>query len=280
MARPTIANLNLASNGFPSEPARDTMYAVSDSRVPLAPRAVVLERFRLERPLPWRGRSRFFEASDVRSPARRVAVKTVDPLTPSAAWLLDRLRREAQLGVRVASSGQRGWLPLFDYGDDLLVMELFPGVPIDEAVPLGGWDFGEARARLTAVAQTLSVAHAQGIAHRELSPRKVLIGVRGDVRLIDLGAGSVGAREGILEDVRSLGALLYLAMSGRAPPTLEQPNEPAVEDGPITQRPPDLKLVRPEAPSPAAELVLACMHPDPMRRPESASEVADALRSF
>lgn len=233
----------------------------------------MLERFRLERVLPWSGRSRFFEASDVRHPSRRVVVKTVDPDAPNAAWLLDRLRREVTLGARLGDTA--GWVALHDFGEDVLVMELVEGAPLGDAVPLGGWSFGAARERLAALADAVAAAHAEGIAHGELTARKVLVGASGGVKLLDLGAGTVGMREAIAGDVEALGALIYLAMAGRPPP------EPLdADDGPRTERPPDLKLVRPDAPSPVAELVLACMHRDPSRRPSSARDVRDALRAL
>lgn len=233
----------------------------------------MLDRFRLERVLPWSGRSRFFEASDVRYPSRRVVVKTVDPDADNAAWLRDRLRREVALGARLADTA--GWVAVHDFGEDLLVMELVEGVPLDDAVPLGGWSFGVTRERLAALADAIAAAHAEGIAHGELTARKVLVGASGKVKVLDLGAGTVGVREEIALDVEALGALIYLAMAGRLPT-----EPPDADDGPRTARPPDLKLARPDAPSPIAELVLACMHRDPSRRPCSAREVRDALLAF
>lgn len=138
-----------------------------------------------------------------------------------------------------------------------------------------GWSFGVARERLAALADAIAAAHAEGIAHGELTARKVLVGASGKVKVLDLGAGTVGMREEIALDVEALGALIYLAMAGRLPP-----EPPDADDGPRTARPPDLKLARPNAPSPIAELVLACMHRDPSRRPCSAREVRDALLAF
>lgn len=232
----------------------------------------MLDRFRVEERLRWPSRSAFYGASDVRFPARRVLVKAVDPEAPSAPWLLDRLRREVELGVLVRETGPSGWVTIYDHGDDLVVMERVDGAPMSDVVALGGWHWRACCERMARVAHALAAAHVIGIAHGELTPKKVLFDASFHAKVVDLGAGSMGLREAIQDDVWSLGVLLYLALTGQVPSVADDS-----ADGPATERPLDPRLVRPEVPAPLAELTLACTRPHRSARPTDAAAVEARL---
>ncbi|MBU1899689.1 hypothetical protein KKB55_18260, partial [Myxococcota bacterium] len=96
---------------------------------------------------------------------------------------------------------------------------------------------GRPLAALDAVALTLQIAAALRAAHRaqvyhgQLSPEAVRLAERAegffDVRLIGWGPPSLPFAEGVLEDIRGLGRLLYTALSAQplppAPPRVEDP---------------------------------------------------------
>ncbi|MFZ5440242.1 MAG: protein kinase domain-containing protein, partial [Myxococcota bacterium] len=176
---------------------------------------------------------------------RTVAVKHA--LEPGAASE-QRLLREARLAARLDHPAIVGVL---DVGRDeegrlAAVLPVRGGRSLGEAVASASPSQELLRALLV-VAQAVAYAHARGVVHRDLSPGNVRLGEEGAVWVIDWGlaatledslrggfaGGTAGytapeQREGRPVDARgdvwSLGALLHLVCTGRAPSAgLERP---------------------------------------------------------
>lgn len=120
------------------------------------------------------------------------------------------------------------------------------------------------------LADALAELHAAGLAHGGLTGDAVVLDAAG--RPLAMGAGLAGARavhEGApqpapVEDLRALGRLLYLLVTGREPAA--QPAAPAALAADV---PPALN-----------GLVLALLSEDPERPPPPARPVADRLRAM
>lgn len=158
-------------------------------------------------------------------------------------------------------------------------------VPVDEATEL-----------VAALAERVHALHARGAVLRDLNPRLVVLSADGPC-MTDVGLARVDvlstrtAASLILEgspyaapellahtvvdqraDLYGLGVLLFRALTGELP----------FGDAPSLLRPPGaaprLATRRPEIPQALDELVGRCLAEDPIERPGSAAEVADALR--
>ena len=104
-----------------------------------------------------------------------MAVKVVAKQRPQGA-LDDRLlRREIEIGKRVAESGSEMLLPVIDAADAgdalLLVMSLAEGALAEASLPMAE---AEAVPVLVDIATGLQDLHSIGILHRDLKPANVL----------------------------------------------------------------------------------------------------------
>ncbi|MEO6572041.1 MAG: protein kinase [Ilumatobacteraceae bacterium] len=214
-----------------------------------------------------------------------VAVKVLrDVSDESVAW--HRTRRE--LTALVMLAGHANVISLLELSETeqgpALVMEYAPGGSVGDLSEQRGGPLTVAEVVLVGrhVAAALSAAHAHHIVHRDVKPHNLLIDGYGQVKVCDFGIASLArsdefrARTSALSmryaspedldedavvgppsDVYSLGAtLLHLARG--APPSLKERLVPWI--APST-----------DATAAAAldQVIAACLHPVPARRPDA-----------
>ncbi|MEO6571402.1 MAG: serine/threonine-protein kinase [Ilumatobacteraceae bacterium] len=221
-----------------------------------------------------------------------VAVKVLrDVSDESVAW--HRTRRE--LTALVMLAGHANVITVFELSDTeqgpALVMEYAPGGSVGDMLEQRGGPLTVAEAVLIGrhTAAALSAAHAHHIVHRDVKPHNLLIDGYGQVKLCDFGIASMARSDefrtrtdalsmryaspedldedavvGPPSDVYSLGAtLLHLARG--APPSFKARLAPWT--APSTD---DV------AAATLDQVISACLHPDPARRPD-ADDVLDRL---
>jgi len=266
--------------------------AVSPTDTPLP------QRYRIVRKLGRGGMATVFLAEDERL-GRRVAVKRLHADSP--ADVARRFEREAKVG---ASLNHPNIVTIYDTAVDdegvLIVMEYVEGETLSEALSRGRLEPARAIEVARGVAAALDYAHANGVVHRDVKPANVLLGRTGTVKLVDLGiatatestrltaSGTVlgtpaymapeqleGRSFGSKVDIYSLAALAFEMLGGRKARQGETPLE--IAHRAVTEPPPDLREVWPEAPPRAAELLRRGMARAPSERPASAGELAVAL---
>ena len=181
---------------------------------------VVAGRYEVDGRVGTGGMGAVFAATDRRL-GRKVALKTlVRAAKPGDAESIARRRLEAEARI-VASLEHPSIVRIYDVVDGasglLLVMELVSGKSLRHRLEAGPLSSEEIAHVVTAVADGLSAAHAQGLVHRDIKPENVMIRDDGRVALLDFGiAKIVGSVAGPLSSTLTasgdlLGTPMYLA---------------------------------------------------------------------
>jgi serine/threonine protein kinase len=228
---------------------------------------------------------------------REVALKAVRPEAETSPGMRERVLREAQALARLSNPHVVTIHQTIDTGQDAhpwLVMELVPGVSLQQRLQDGPLAPREAARLGRQMLSALRAAHAAGIQHRDVKPANVLIRPDGTAVLTDFGIAAlqgttaltvtgelVGSPEYMApervrgngdrpaSDLWSLGLVLYVSTEGVSPmrrgttlatlaAVLDDPVPPPVRSGPLA---PVLEalLVRDPAARPDAEALDAML---------------------
>jgi eukaryotic-like serine/threonine-protein kinase len=258
-------------------------------------------RFQLTTRIAIGGMGEVWKAKDLVL-GRIVAIKVLKEEYTGDPGFLQRFRAEAR---HTALLNHTGIANVFDYGEEegsaYLVMELVPGQPLSSIIE---------RERvlspdrtLSIIAQTaraLSVAHAQGLVHRDVKPGNLLIMPDGNVKVTDFGIARLADQVPLTQtgqvmgtaqylapeqatgqtatgssDIYSLGVIGYECLTGRRPFSGE--SQIAIALAQVNDAPPPL----PETlPAPVRALLMSMLAKDPKNRPENADKLAEAAEAL
>jgi serine/threonine protein kinase len=228
-----------------------------------------------------------------------VAIKTYAPGKTADTVLLKRFQQESQVARSLDHPHiVRGLEFGHHEGIFYLAMEYVDGRSLAEHIKTQGrLPEAEAVRLICQVAQAVHQAHLQGIVHRDIKPGNILLTAAGQAKLTDLGvvrqihsgAGLThqldwlgtpnfmapeqfhSARDAdALCDVYSLGATLYMAVTGKVPfpaRSLAQVMTLKIKN----QFAPPRQLVPSLSPH-VDRAILRAMSPEPQHRPESCAE--------
>ncbi len=230
----------------------------------------------------------------------RVALKVLHPHLGADPSTRRRLRREV-----VAAGVLRGAPVLVPHdlhemdGQVALSMPFHPGQTLAERVASGGpLPIEEVRQLGVRLAEALAEAHRAGVLHRDVTAGNVLLERPGDAVLTDFGLARVdkggtrttgllgtsgyaapevysGVRGDPRSDLYGLGAVLYLAATGR--PAFSPTDPIAALKAQLDESLVPVRKVRPDVPADLAATIEALLRRDPVDRPAGAREVADRL---
>ena len=245
---------------------------------------------------------------------RRVALKVLHPHLSGEKELLGRFQREARA---VATLGHPNVVQISDFqvnpGEPpFLVMELLHGESLRDLLKRTGPLPPERVAYIfSQVLAALEAAHAKDIVHRDIKPDNIFLSstsVQADlVKVLDFGVAKVlrdGDKDGKLThagfvvgtlsymapeqamgdeldgraDLYSVGACMYLALTGRKP--FDAPTTPALLKAILTEKPVPLAAIRQDIDLSLASLVDRALQRDPNLRFANAGEMASALAPF
>jgi eukaryotic-like serine/threonine-protein kinase len=229
------------------------------------------------------------------------ALKHVIRKTDKDVRFIDQLEAEFEVASKVRHPALRRCYDLkfnktmlWKVTDAALIMELFEGEPLEFRLPdsLGG----VVEVFITTAA-ALDSLHAMGYVHCDLKPNNILIGPRGEVKVIDLGqAVKVGTKKTRIQgtpdyiapeqvklaavtirtDVYNFGATMYWGLTRRKLPTLftagKKDNSFVLTDAIPT--PQDLN---PQVPPALSQLVMECVRTSPSKRPNDMSMIRKRL---
>jgi len=249
--------------------------------------------------------------------ARTAAVKLIRPELMGASTvqesdaLIVRFHREAEATAALKSPHT---IRLFDFGvtDDrtfYYVMELLTGRDLESLVRTAGPLPAERVIfLLKQVCHSLAEAHAQGLVHRDVTPRNIYVcrmGLDYDfVKVLDFGLVSQSAAvtrtlvragssttgtpafmapelilDGVVDqraDIYALGCVAYYLLTGELVFDADTPMKMFMQHVQAEPMPPSLRSELP-IPSALEALVLACLSKHPASRPQSVADVSNRL---
>lgn len=233
---------------------------------------------------------------------RIVAIKILKDEYTGDPGFRARFRAEAK---HTALLNHVGIANVFDYGEEdgsaYLVMELVPGEPLSalierEHVLSADWTLS----MIAQTARALSVAHAQGLVHRDVKPGNLLITPEGRVKITDFGIARLADQVPLTQtgqvmgtaqylapeqatgqvatgssDIYSLGIIGYECITGHRPFSGE--SQIAIALAQVNDAPPPLPDT---LPTPVRALLMSMLAKDPANRPANALKLAEAAEAI
>jgi serine/threonine-protein kinase len=255
------------------------------------------------------GMGSVYEASREDLAGMRVAIKVLHPELSGRADLVARFRREAET---VAAINHPNIVKILDFqaleGEPVFfVMERLEGASLADCLAAEG-KFDPLRAVFitSQVLAALSVAHREGVIHRDLKPDNVfltsLAGVSDVVKLLDFGVAKLlgeqsqkltqtgvvlgtpsymapeharGSEVDARSDVYAVGCILYELLSGRPPFIADNYN--ALLCAVLQGVPPPISELRPDLEPELAKVIQKAMARNVVSRYQSAEGMSRAL---
>jgi serine/threonine-protein kinase len=237
---------------------------------------------------------------------RPVAVKVMLANVAADPQAHQRFLREAQI---VAALSHPHIVNIFDVdiqnGQPYIVMDFAEGGSLAARLRAGPLGLDETLRLAIPLADALAYAHGQGLIHRDLKPANVLLRPDGSPVLADFGLArpavadsaaqitATGAVLGTLAymapeqfsgrpadaraDIYAFGVMLYEMLTGRPP---FDGDSAQIMYGHLQQPPTPPRRLNPALPDAAELLILRMLEKEPGMRPQSAAEVAAALRAL
>jgi predicted ATPase/predicted Ser/Thr protein kinase len=143
---------------------------------------------------------------------REVAIKVILPEYAKHPEFVRRFEAESRT---VAKLEHPHIVPLHDYWRDeegaYLVMRWLRGGNLRESLDGGPWEVEAAGRLLEQIAEALTVAHKQGVVHRDMKPENILLDEEGNAYLSDFGIAKDLASDGLTQPGKIVGSVDYLA---------------------------------------------------------------------
>jgi len=298
-------SVSSSSSASASPAAGVTPSSPSISLADLGPGSQFGPRYRIDSVIGEGGMGKVYKAYDS-DLDRTVALKLVRPELAKDASSLQRFKQELLLASRIS---HRNILRIHDLGDvdgvKFISMAFVQGMDLHDLIAQHGRLPIERAVNIAKqLAGALEAAHAEGVIHRDLKPRNVLIDVDDHIYVSDFGlAKSLDAdKTGMTRvgevlgtprymspeqaeskaadnrsDIYSLGIIFYEMLTGEVPFTGESSLQVMFQH--VQQQPKDPRLLNPEMPEYLATIILKCLEKDPALRYQNAQELLRDLES-
>jgi eukaryotic-like serine/threonine-protein kinase len=134
------------------------------------------------------GMGEVYKARDTRLD-RTVAIKILPEHLSQKPQLRERFEREARA---VSSLSHPNICPLYDVGDDFLVMEYLEGETLAQRLKKGSLPLDQALHIAVEIASAVDHAHRHGVVHRDLKPANIML-TKAGAKVLDFGLAKIGA---------------------------------------------------------------------------------------
>ena len=236
---------------------------------------------------------------------RSVAIKVLPHQYSQHPKFRERFQREVKA---IAKLEHPYILPVHAFGEEegiaFLVMRYLQAGTLKERIEAGPIDLEAAGRIVDQIASALDCAHRNGVIHRDVKPSNILLDAEGNAYLTDFGIAKIleatieltgtgtaigtpqymspeqckGAKTlGPASDIYSLGVVLYQMLTGRVPFDAETPL--AVIQMHLNEPLPPPRTIDPSIPEAVERVILKALAKEPQDRNETASGMAEALRS-
>jgi Tol biopolymer transport system component/tRNA A-37 threonylcarbamoyl transferase component Bud32 len=273
-----------------------------------------LSHYQIQETLGQGGMGVVYKALDTRL-ERTVALKV---LRNEAVNDPERIRRFVQEARAASALHHPNIVTVYDVdtagGIDFIAMEYVAGRPLDEILSSGRLPLADTLRYAIQTADALATAHESGIVHRDLKPGNIMVGPRGEIKLLDFGlaklvepsiidqtatvtrrahteegtiVGTVaymspeqaeGKRVDARSDIFSFGAVLYEMTTGQRPFTGDTPISTLAA---ILHREPAHATELAEATPPELDRIIGrCLRKDPSRRIQHMDDVKLGLEEL
>ncbi len=236
----------------------------------------------------------------------QVAVKTLRSELLVDPNLIERFKSEIRLARHISD---KHVVRTHDFGEwdgiCYLTMEYVEGITVRELLDTQGrLGVAPTMAIASQLAHSLSVAHEQGVIHRDIKPQNLLLDQAGVLKVMDFGIARLAEGPSSLtevgmvvgtpdymspeqmlgeqvterSDLYSVGVVLFECLTGRLP--FLASSTVALIAKSLREAPPDPASLNPEVPPNLGALVLRLLAKDPGERPATARELELAMAGW
>lgn len=232
-----------------------------------------------------------------------VAIKTLRPELVTDATLVERFKTEIRLARRIS---HRNVVRTHDLGEwngiYFLTMEYVEGLTVRELLDQRGrLEISSTLAIARQLAESLAVAHEQGVVHRDIKPQNLLLDPQGVLKVMDFGVARLAERTSALTeagliigtpsymapeqllaesidaraDLYAAGVVLFECLTGRLP--FDAGSTISLVAKVLNEPPPAPVALNAEIPPPLSALILRLLAKKPDQRIQTAGELAEQL---
>ncbi|HSG82475.1 MAG TPA: protein kinase [Gemmatimonadota bacterium] len=235
-----------------------------------------------------------------------VAIKTLRPELVSDPALTDRFKTEIRLARKISHSNVVRTHDLGEWkGIYFLTMEFVEGITLRELIDSRGQiGVSSTLAIATQLAESMEVAHAQGVVHRDIKPQNLLLDADGVLKVMDFGVARLAERtstrtevglivgtpaymspEQLLSeptdarsDLYSAGVVIYECLTGKLP--FEADSTISLIGKVLNIDPSPPAGINADVPPAFSKLILELLAKKPEERLGSAKELRERLRQI